>query len=48
MNCTEDAKFHAIQSLNEAAPALAASIATKQFVAKLNLTENELRDEGAI
>ncbi|XP_034685791.1 probable inactive shikimate kinase like 1, chloroplastic [Vitis riparia] len=44
----KDAEFHAIQSLNEAAPVLAASIVAKQLVTKLNLIENELRDEGAI
>lgn len=32
----------------EAAPALAACIAAKQLITKLNLAENELRDEGAI
>ncbi|XP_010277862.1 PREDICTED: RAN GTPase-activating protein 2-like [Nelumbo nucifera] len=32
----------------EAAPALAACIAAKQFLAKLNLAENELKDKGAI
>lgn len=32
----------------EAAPVLAACIATKQFLTKLNLAENELKDEGAI
>nr|XP_027096779.1 RAN GTPase-activating protein 1-like [Coffea arabica]XP_027115672.1 RAN GTPase-activating protein 1-like [Coffea arabica] len=32
----------------EAAPALAACVAAKQFLTKLNLAENELKDEGAI
>ncbi|KAL7112890.1 hypothetical protein ACP275_04G029300 [Erythranthe tilingii] len=32
----------------KAAPALASCIASKQFLAKLNLSENELKDEGAI
>ncbi|KAG8389350.1 hypothetical protein BUALT_Bualt02G0220100 [Buddleja alternifolia] len=32
----------------KAAPALATCIASKQFLAKLNLAENELKDEGAI
>ncbi|OVA10420.1 Leucine-rich repeat [Macleaya cordata] len=32
----------------ESAPALAACVATKQFLTKLNLSENELKDEGAI
>ncbi|KAI3449634.1 hypothetical protein Pfo_006299 [Paulownia fortunei] len=32
----------------KAAPALASCIASKQFLAKLNLAENELKDEGAI
>lgn len=32
----------------EAAPTLAACIATKQSLSKLNLAENELKDEGAI
>lgn len=32
----------------EAAPALAACIVSKQFLSKLNLAENELKDEGAI
>ncbi|KAL3531347.1 hypothetical protein ACH5RR_010669 [Cinchona calisaya] len=32
----------------EAAPALAACIAAKQVLTKLNLAENELKDEGAI
>ncbi|KAL0389509.1 UNVERIFIED_CONTAM: RAN GTPase-activating protein 2 [Sesamum calycinum] len=32
----------------KAAPALASCIASKQFLAKLNLGENELKDEGAI
>ncbi|OVA17419.1 Leucine-rich repeat [Macleaya cordata] len=32
----------------EAAPALAACIAAKQSLSKLNLSENELKDEGAI
>lgn len=32
----------------KAVPALAACIATKQFLTKLNLSENELKDEGAI
>ncbi|PIN25857.1 hypothetical protein CDL12_01409 [Handroanthus impetiginosus] len=32
----------------KAAPALASCIASKQFLAKLNLAENELKDDGAI
>ncbi|KAH6772762.1 RAN GTPase activating protein 1 [Perilla frutescens var. hirtella] len=32
----------------KAAPVLASCIASKQFLAKLNLSENELKDEGAI
>ncbi|XP_010255957.1 PREDICTED: RAN GTPase-activating protein 2 [Nelumbo nucifera] len=32
----------------EAAPSLAACIAAKQFLTKLNLAENELKDKGAI
>ncbi|KAL6500474.1 RAN GTPase-activating protein 2 [Orobanche hederae] len=32
----------------EAAPILASCIASKQFLVKLNLAENELKDEGAI
>ncbi|KAL6970394.1 RAN GTPase-activating protein 2 [Sarracenia purpurea var. burkii] len=32
----------------EAAPSLAACIAAKKFLTKLNLAENELKDEGAI
>lgn len=32
----------------KAAPVLAACVASKQFLTKLNLSENELRDDGAI